>query len=201
MGTGQGVLIMNIITIKQHLEDEFSTGKFLHIEFPMLTQWGCPTDTVHSAGLNYYTALGRQLGYWAVSEYPVSNVTGFTVDRTVRSDICWFTKPDGYICLLGEFEHFNASKQGQIKLRQKAENLVIAHHMLPPGPRILLLMVWAGTDQLVTGLMDLVSAVRGGFRDSQGNLIPALPGDSIFLTGQMLFSAGSHGLICKEVLW
>lgn len=185
---------------EQLVREELQSQVYMREEFPMLTTWGCPSDTIHSAGLNYLTAMGRHHGYWAISEYPVPNATGLKVDRSVRSDVCWFNKADGAVILLGEFEHYDPSAQGRLKIKQKAENLVIAHHQLPHNQRILLLAIWTATGIPVNGLQDLTNAVRQAFRDGAGNSIPALPQDCSFVTGVMVFRPGVRGMVFEEVL-
>ena len=55
--------------IREQLLCEFALLDFARAEFPMLTDWGITDESVavHSLGYNYLAALGRHLGYWAVS--------------------------------------------------------------------------------------------------------------------------------------
>ena len=185
--------------LKALILDEFQKMAYLRAEFPMLTGWGCPTDTVHSMGLNYLTALGRHFGFWAISEYPVPNLTNLRVARAVRSDVAWFARPEGEVKLLCEFERYDPSAGGKIKLREKVENLVIAHHQLSRlQPRILLLIVWTTAGVAITGLTELVFKVRQGFWDNKGNKIPSLPQDSEFIAASFVFSQSSKGLLFFE---
>lgn len=191
---------MDIHVLAASVLSELREAAFMRAEFPMLTKWGCPSDTVHSVGLNYLTALGRQNGFWAVSEYPVQNITNINVSRAVRCDIAWFSKPSGEVKLLCEFERYDSCSAGRAKLKEKAENLVIAHHQLPSAPRVLLLLVWAVAGSVITGLQELVSTVRQGFRDEIGNLIPSLSQDSMFRVATFILRQSHCGMIFEEAL-
>ena len=59
--------------IAASLRAEFRTLEYAKADFPMLTTWGVPdfSHTIHSLGCNYPSALGRHLGFWAISDYPV----------------------------------------------------------------------------------------------------------------------------------
>ena len=58
----------------EEIRNEFCSGKLRNDLFPMITKFGVRdySETVHSIGLNYITAIGRTIeGVAAVSECPV----------------------------------------------------------------------------------------------------------------------------------
>ena len=89
----------------------------------MLTDWGVEdfSLTIHSLGCNYLSSLGREHGYWAMSEYPV-RVSKPGVVSSIRPDTVWWSRPDGNVILLGEFERYIPGQEQ--KLMEKARNLV-----------------------------------------------------------------------------
>jgi len=180
--------------------EELRTLTFLRSEFPMLADWGVEDfdHTIHSLGLNYLTALGRKLGFWAVSEYPVrrSNVRQYS--GSVRCDVTWLMRPSGAVVLLGEFERYGPTKQRI--LRRKAENLAAAHHLLAGEARLLVLAVWTTSSVPVHGLRDLPNHVRGGFLDPSGNRVPPLPANVDLLTPVFVLHPSERGLVLREVL-
>ena len=60
----------------------------------MLTDWGVEdfSHTAHSLGCNYLTQIGREAGFWAMSEYPV-RVPSVGAQHSVRTDVAWWERP------------------------------------------------------------------------------------------------------------
>lgn len=167
------------------LRHEFETLELAKREFPMMCEWGVEdfSHTIHSLGCNYLATLGRELGFWGISEYPV-RIPTTNRSHSVRSDVAWWSRPEGEVVLLGEFERFDTSKD---KLGEKARNLLQAHHTLGDGPRVLLLVAWAlsGTD---TGSPASVrSVMNSGFRPRNAPAVPGLSAASHFLMATAVF--------------
>lgn len=180
---------------------EFRNGAFLRQEFPMLSEWGVNDYglAVHSMGLNYLSALGRQAGFWSVTEFPIIPTNDFELSRRIRGDVLWFDKKNAKVVLLGEFERYVPQSGKRSVLWEKAENLVIAHHQLGNEPRILLLTLWTVTGVPIMNLGEFITHVRAGFRDEQGNPIPSLPSSVQFLVVTFIFRKSEKGLILGEV--
>lgn len=174
--------------VDARLREEFRTLDIARDTLPMLTSWGVEdfSHTIHSLGCNYLTAIGRQSGFWAMSEYPV-RVPSSGSGHSVRSDVAWWERGDREVVLLGEFERAEPKKSG--KLVEKARNLLQAHHALGERPRLLVLLAWAiaGTDLGDLGAVRSVMAtgfsppgatrVRGLGRSSRFVLATAVFGD------------------------
>jgi hypothetical protein len=82
----------------------------------MLTAWGADDFSVpiHSLGCNYLCAIGRELGFWAISEYLVRITTGAN-GYSVRLDVAWWSRPNPDVALLGEFKRFDSSQQRNLE--------------------------------------------------------------------------------------
>ncbi|WP_143177657.1 hypothetical protein [Cystobacter ferrugineus] len=175
----------NVREIERALRAEFETLAFAKSDFPMLTDWGVEdfSVTIHSLGCNYLSALGRKVGCWAMSEYPVRVSLGGT-GYSVRPDVAWWSRPTPAVALLGEFERF---EPGQRNLIGKARNLLRTHHELGEEPRVLLLMAWAiaGTD--LRGLDEVRAVSHDGFRTSDGLVVPGLGTESRFVLVTAVF--------------
>lgn len=184
------------------LRDEFENWSYLLREFPMLARWGVSDYglALHSLGLNYLSGFGREVGFWSVTEFPVTSLCGNPVpQQDVRPDVIWFDRPTGEIALIGEFERADAPNKTEV-IREKAQNLVIAHHQLPPRPRILLLGLWTATGIPPASARTLQTHVRSGFRDARGNRIPGLPNTTSLLIVTFMFGKTESGLVLREVL-
>jgi hypothetical protein len=175
--------------IERTLRAEFEALAFARSAFPMLTAWGVDdfSVTIHSLGCNYLCALGRELGFWAMSEYPV-RITAGANGHSVRPDVAWWSRPNPDVVLLGEFERFDSGQQRN--LTGKARNLLRAHYALGERPRVLLLMTWAFAGTNLRGLEDVRAAAHNGFRTSDGLIVPGLGGGSTFIVATAVF-AGS----------
>lgn len=185
---------MNAETLRYTLNREFSSLEFARDEFPMLTTWGVKDESicVHSLGCNYLSALGRQLGFWAINEYPVR-----VSSRYIRPDIVWWTRPDGSPLLLGEFERFEPGQTS--KLVDKARNLMQTYEALERKPEALLLMAWtiAGTDISANSVVR--SVAFDGFRTPEGQLIEGLGTEATFVLAHAIFGQSNGQLRLLEV--
>lgn len=171
---------------EQALRAEFRSLALAHDAFPMLTAWGVEdfSHTIHSLGCNYLATIGRDAGFWAMSEYPV-RVPSTGHQRTVRPDVAWWEKSSAEVVVLGEFER--AEPRNPAKLVAKARNLLQAHHALDERPRLLLLLGWAiaGTDLGDIGAVRAI--IGGGFRAADGTPISGLERSSVFLLATAIF--------------
>jgi hypothetical protein len=181
------------------LRAEFVSLDFARRAFPMLTAWGVEdfSHTIHSLGCNYLAAIGRDAGFWAMTEYPV-RVSSAGASRSVRPDVAWWERPSGEAVVLGEFERAEPRKPG--KLTEKAKRLMQAHQTLGDRPRLLLLVGWAlaGTD--LGDLGEVRAIIASGFHAPDGTPVSGLKRTSSFLLATAVFGDddGNHRLL--EVL-
>lgn len=168
--------------IRAALSREFATLEFARDEFPMLTRWGVKDEStcIHSLGFNYLAALGRRLGFWAATEYAIRVERSF-----IRPDVVWWSRPEGHVALIGEFERFETGQNA--KLVEKSKNLMLSYEALGRTPPALLLMPWtfAGTDLSSTYLARGVA--HDGFRADDGRLIHGVGKDATFLLARAIF--------------
>lgn len=176
------------------LREEFGSLKLAHAEFPMLTDWGVVdfSHTIHSLGCNYLAQVGRNAGFWAMSEYPV-RVVSSGPQVSVRPDVAWWEKPSGDAIVLGEFERAEPHKPG--KLVDKAKNLLQAHHALGERSRLLLLVGWAIAGTNLGDLGPVRAIMASGFRAPDGSPIRGLGKSSVFLLATAVF--GEVNGACK----
>jgi hypothetical protein len=102
--------------------------------------------------------------------------------------------------LLGEFERFEPTRAKLKMLRQKAENLVMAHHAVGGSARLLVLAAWTTSAVPVRGLQRLRTDVRNGFLDEDGNWVPPLPAGAEMLTPVFVMHSTGNNLVLREVL-
>ncbi|MEI6568850.1 MAG: hypothetical protein WCR20_19365 [Verrucomicrobiota bacterium] len=195
--------------LEARIRAEFRSLALLRREFPMLADWGVPDVglAIHSLGLNYLAALGRHLGCPTVTEFPLvradlpTNVALAGFDGLeVRPDVVWFDRKSREPLLLAEFERFDDLSARRKVLVEKTENLVLAHHLTGSQPEILLLALWTFTGVKVTGLAELSTRVRSGFRRDGGTRINGLSGQARFLVATFVFARHGAGIALKEVL-
>lgn len=183
------------------LRDEFETLKLAREQFPMLTAWGVEdfSETIHSLGINYLSALGRGAGRWAASEYPV-RVERATGPSHVRIDTVWWSHRTGSAELLAEFERYEASAAKRSLIFDKGRNLLLAHQSLSPAPRLLLLMLWTITGRIPAKITELRSLVNAGFRTTDGLVVPGLDQESKFVIATAVFGKSGGALRLQEIL-
>lgn len=185
---------MNAAQIRSALSREFATLEFARAEFPMLTTWGVRDESVsvHSLGFNYLAALGRHLGFWAATEYPIRVGNSF-----VRPDFVWWSKEDHQVKLIGEFERFGAGQQP--KLVDKAKNLMLSYEALDRTPEAMVLVPWtlAGTE--LAGNSAARSVGYEGFRADDRRLICGVGTEASFLLAHAIFGRAEDTLRLLEV--
>lgn len=186
----------HVRAISEAITAEFQSRSFAKEAFPMLTDWGVEdfSLTIHSLGCNYLSSLGRENGYWSMSEYPV-RVTKPGGGNSIRPDTVWWTRPDRNVALLGEFERYVPGQE--LKLMEKARNLVQTHHELGDQPRVLILLAWAMAGTNLNNLKSVRSVAHDGFRTSNGLVVRGIGSKSTFILATAVFgmSAGVHRLL------
>lgn len=164
---------------------------------PMWTEWGVRDagHLVHSIGCTLLTAVGRDIGFAAVSEVPAPRlgILG-NVDQDVRSDSVWFDRTTRKPALIAEFERYSGKHKD---LSPKVETLLLAQQRWECPRATLVLAYW--TVGLVTlpdhdGLRKLA---RGGFQATSGVRVPGNPSARIVFY-QFVVRAGPDGLLRLE---
>jgi hypothetical protein len=183
------------------LRAEFASLELARSQFPMLTIWGVEdfSETIHSLGINYLSALGRSAGRWAASEYPV-RVERATGPSHVRMDTVWWARETKSVELLAEFERYEPNAAKQSLIFDKGRNLLLAHRNLGTGPRLLLLMLWTVTGVVPGRFTELRSLVHNGFRTTDGLTVPGLDQESKFLIATAVFGKSGGTLRLREIL-
>lgn len=117
---------------------------------------------LHSVGMSYWSLLGTQSGFEAVSEMPAPNDGPYAfVGDDVRNDSVWFTMQHEPLVLV-EFERYSGAVD-EGKLAGKVDNLLLAHHRWGRRPQILVLAYWTkGLASLPNHAM-LRQRLRNGF--------------------------------------
>lgn len=161
---------------------------------PIWTEWGVRDagHLVHSLGCTLLTAVGRDLGFTAVSEVPAPREGALAqVDQDVRSDSVWFDRTSRQVALLAEFERYSGKQKD---LSPKVETLCLAQQRWNCEDATLLLGYW--TNGLVTlpnhdGLRDIL---RSGFQGPGGVRVPGNPGARLVFY-QFVLRSGNDGLL------
>lgn len=187
--------------LKSFVINELNQGKIRAKYFPMLTKQGLRdySESVHSAGLNYLTEMGRHIeGVVSLSEfpvYPLNNQYSHHLTREVRSDSFWFTRDTCRPLLVAEFERFEKSKSKHDKLREKIENLMLAYHQLGGDLALILFVYWSYQGAVPNNIDNYLRVFDEGFSLANGKYIP---GVSSHNTECIVFQAIASGF--KEKL-
>lgn len=145
----------------QGIREEMRSGKIRSKFFPMMAGFGVRdySETVHTMGLNYVTAIGRTINNTtAISECPVypyekkvysaekvgekSEEYRAEKEPTVRPDSIWYSTKDNQPLLICEFERYDNSRLKNKKLEEKIQNLLIAYHQLGGDVPLILFIYW-----------------------------------------------------------
>lgn len=177
---------MNRDKIVSFIKQEFSEGKIRNDLFPMMTRFGVKdySETVHTMGLNYITAIGRYIdGITAISECPVypynintalnhfaaeENGSYLNNKKEVRPDSIWFSKEDNSPILICEFERYEKNNQKDLKIIEKIENLLVAYHQLGGNIPIILFVYWSYVAENPANIDDYIKIFNNGFRGEKG---------------------------------
>jgi hypothetical protein len=163
----------------------------------MWTDWGVRDagHLVHSLGCTLLTAVGRDLGFAAISEVPAPRAGALAhVLEDVRSDSVWFDRRTRRVTLLAEFERY-AGKQKD--LSPKVEALLLAQHRWAADDATLLLAYWTLGLVTVPDHESLRAVVRGGFNAMGGVRVPGNPRAKLVFY-QFVVRAGQDGLCRLE---
>ncbi|MCK8828256.1 hypothetical protein MWH25_10980 [Natroniella acetigena] len=169
------------------VRQEFESGDLREELFPMLTKPGVPdySETIHSYGLNYITAIGREIeGITAVSECPIYAPNSSLPE--VRPDSVWFDLDNNRPLLVAEFERYNNSHKKQKKLKEKLQNLLIAYHQFEEKLECILFVYWSYAGITANKINDLVKVFEEGFTLPNGEY---LSGINSFHTDYMIYHA------------
>jgi hypothetical protein len=184
----------NIISF---IKKEFKEGLLRKKLFPMMTDFGVKdySETVHSLGINYITAIGRNIeGITAISEYPVDpygyksriagSVSSVREERgeyicstdAFRPDSIWFSKHDNKPVLICEFERYEKNWRKDNKLKEKIQNLLIAYHQLGGNIPLILFIYWSYSKDVAGDIDTYISILNNGFKQPGGEYISGING-------------------------
>jgi len=179
----------------QEIREEMETGEIRKKFFPMITNFGVRdySETVHTMGLNYLTAIGRTISNTtAISECPVYpyEKQAYTAERvsersreyrnqkepTVRPDSIWYSTNDNQPLLLCEFERYDNSRLKNKKLEEKIQNLLIAYHQLGGNVPLLLFVYWTYPKVTPGDISNYIRIFDEGFTMSNGKRVYGIDG-------------------------
>jgi len=126
--------------IQQAFDDAAFVQEVLRRDVPMLcTDWGAKDEDalVHSLGIILLSSVGRELDFFAISEFPVPRAERWQ-RKLVRVDSAWFDRKTRQVILLAEFERFSRDTA-----LEKLANLCVASHGCDGVPDVLLLCLWS----------------------------------------------------------
>ncbi|MFW6029049.1 MAG: hypothetical protein ACOCRO_02215 [Halanaerobiales bacterium] len=182
---------MGKVIDEDFVRQEFKQGKIRKKLFPMLTDYGIIdySENVHSHGLNYITAIGREInGIAAVSECPIYNQDKTL--REVRPDSIWFNKSNNQPLLIAEFERYDNTASKLKKLKEKIENLLIGYHQLGSRLEYILFVYWTYEGVTPGNIYNFTSMLDKGFTLPNGRYISGI--DSL-QTDYMIYQAIAAG--------
>ena len=184
---------MNKEKIIDFIKKEFKEGKIRNEMFPMMTKFGVRdySETVHTVGLNYITAIGRFIdGVTALSECPVfpysessqyddqmvaESMVSYGVDTTeVRPDSIWYSKKDNSPILICEFERYEKNRRKDLKIKEKIQNLLLAYHQLGGNVPIILFVYWSYAGENPGNIEEYISILDNGFRKGDGTYVQGI---------------------------
>jgi hypothetical protein len=184
-----GAHLMNREKIIKFIKEEFKEGNIRNEIFPMMTQFGIRdySETVHTVGLNYITAIGRYVeGVTALSECPVfpysqkdnyekkvaEDQANYEIKvNEVRPDSIWYSKEDNRPILICEFERYEKNRRKDLKVKEKIENLLIAYHQLGGNIPIILFVYWSYAGENPRKINEYISILDNGFKKSDGSYV------------------------------
>ena len=185
-------LVADVCDIPSRLSVEAASS-----HLPMWTQWGVRDigHLVHSLGCTFVTAIGRDLGFAAVSEVPAPREGPLAhVEENVRSDSVWFDRITRRVALVAEFERY-AGKQKD--LSPKVETLLLAQQRWHCEDATLLLAYWSVGLVTLPDHDGLRRIAREGFSATGGVRVPGNP-KARLLFYQFVVRSGQDGLLRLE---
>ncbi|WP_155660810.1 hypothetical protein [Priestia megaterium] len=183
--------------IIQSIREELEIGEIRRELFPMITDFGVRdySETVHTMGLNYLTAIGRTIkDITAISECPVypyikesevsglgktsTNYRGFRTSNEpeVRPDSIWYSIKANQPLLLCEFERYDKSRLKNKKLEEKIQNLLIAYHQLGGDVPLILFVYWTYPKVTPGDISNYIRIFDDGFTMSNGERVYGIDG-------------------------
>jgi hypothetical protein len=205
-----GVHLMDREKIIDFIKEEFKTGNIRNKLFPMMTQFGIRdySETVHTVGLNYVTAIGRYIeGVTSLSEcpvypYPKTGHYGQMVAESqanyevkvneVRPDSIWYSKEDNSPILICEFERYEKNRRKDLKVKEKIENLLIAYHQLGGDVPIILFVYWSYAGENPGDIEEYISILDNGFKKV---MVPMYRGINALKTTYLVYRCVASGNI------
>jgi len=209
---------MNSNILIEEIRSEFSSGKLRNDLFPMITKFGVRdySETVHSIGLNYITAIGRNIeGVAAVSECPVypydetykdstfvaesSPLYKTSAEPEVRPDSIWYSKSDNKVLLISEFERYENNRAKNNKLEEKIQNLLISYHQLGSNVPLILFVYWSYSGVTPGDISKYLSIFDEGFVMKNGRRINGINGRlTQYLVYHCVASGDRNSLLFKQ---
>lgn len=195
-----GAFSMDRERLVKNIREELKTGGIRKKLFPMMTTYGVRdySETVHTMGLNYLTAIGRTIdGVTAISECPVypyenmsnssradmnmkvaetSNEYQIDKDPVVRPDSIWYSIKDNRPLLLCEFERYDNSGLKNGKLEEKIQNLLIAYNQLGRRVPLILFVYWTYPKITPGDITDYIRIFDEGFLMNNGTRVQGIDG-------------------------
>ncbi|WP_205781089.1 hypothetical protein [Methylocaldum sp. SAD2] len=177
--------------------EAMSSLEFVERSYPMLTHWGVRDADVlvHSLGCSVWNALGQEMGFMAVTECPAPMTHG----ADIRSDSTWFCRQQRSPIALVEFERFDGTERGQLKLDEKLCNLLEASMRWGNSPSVLVLATWNKGVVSAPDKDKLVERCRNGFRSSVGARVPPVRAIAVVFS-RFLFEIESNGSMLLKQL-
>lgn len=184
--------------INQKLIAEMDQGIIRSRDFPMLVKHGLRdySETVHSAGLNYITQIGRSMNdIVSLSECPVYCVDdgeyAARLTREIRPDSIWFDRDTMAPVLVAEFERYESNHSKNRKLQEKIENLLIAYHQLGGKVPVILFVYWTYNNGTIASDIDrYIGIFDKGFHLKNGKWIPGI---NSAITNYLVYQAVAQG--------
>jgi len=192
-----GEFLMVSERLVQAIRQELETGEIRKRFFPMMTDFGVRdySETVHTMGLNYLTAIGRTIkDTTAISECPVYplekksnfNSAGMIAESfgefrskkgpEVRPDSIWYSIKDNQPLLLCEFERYDKSRLKNKKIEEKIQNLLIAYHQLGGDVPLILFVYWTYPKVTPGDISNYIRIFDDGFTMSNGTRVYGIDG-------------------------
>lgn len=219
-----GEFLMDRKNLVQGIREELELGKIRKELFPMMTNFGIRdySETVHTIGLNYLTAIGRTIGgVTAISEcpvYPYENMSNFSssIDMNtkvaemssdykigkepiVRPDSIWYSIKDNQPLLLCEFERYDNSRLKNRKLEEKIQNLLIAYNQLGRSVPLILFVYWTYPKITPGDITNYIRIFDEGFLMNNGTRVQGIDGSRTeYLVYHCVASGGKDNLTFNQ---
>ncbi len=154
---------VNIDTIIQKIDSEFSDFRIGQDDFSILFQDGVLNGAVHAAGVSYLLNLGIRLGLPAIAEYPITlhSPESWKMIGRIFPDCVWFHPQDKTPWIALEFERFE--KGDENKINRKAQNLALSYHQSDRSIALCVFIYWLRSGLAPQTLAPLFQTFADGF--------------------------------------